>query len=447
MLSRKRSTSAESESRRTKPRLCSIDADNASQAMPQTAVKLAYSTVLRMAGPISPVAFQQPSSLLTFSYSPSHELEFTDSALRYYVHPPRNADLRHGYDRWIRRPEERGRIDNLLRAVIRVRTNMDAQDLNGAGWLRDIGIVSWRGVMTKIMTAPYEERDSWELNVMMVDGTLYFEEHLTENKLAEKNNVAPHHRMQMYYGYAFESYCTSSTPAPSKGTAAGTWGGDVNTNVQWCSVVKTKLGDTRIVIGGEVDCVRGHFTGNTDSFVELKTSLIIRGAQDEAHFEKKLLKFYFQSFLLGVPIVVGFRTAAGRLSKVQSFRTMEIPRLVRNKPGAWDPLVCLDWGKRFIELLKSTIVSRPSTLGDPLPVWRVKFTPRSGVTISPLDKPGLDEVVNGEDRVGFLPQWYFDDIRSAERRSSELHPSVNARSAGPNASPEKTSTLPPGWQI
>jgi hypothetical protein len=35
------------------------------------------------------------------------------------------------------------------------------------------------------------------------------------------------------------------------------WGGDVNTNVQWCSVVRTKLGDTRVVIGGEVDCVKG----------------------------------------------------------------------------------------------------------------------------------------------------------------------------------------------
>ena len=31
----------------------------------------------------------------------------------------------------------------------------------------------------------------------------------------------------------------------------------MDTNVQWCSVVKTKLGDTRMVIGGEVDCVRG----------------------------------------------------------------------------------------------------------------------------------------------------------------------------------------------
>lgn len=110
----------------------------------------------------------------------------------------------------------------------------------------------------------------------------------------------------MYYGYAFESYCTSAHP-PNKDHAprSSGWGEDVDTNVQWCSVVKTKLADTRIVIGGEVDCVRGaliilvlvqettrlicnsdRFDGSTDRFVELKTSLTIRDPRAEARFEK-----------------------------------------------------------------------------------------------------------------------------------------------------------------
>ena len=74
----------------------------------------------------------------------------------------------------------------------------------------------------------------------------------------DRNDIAPHHRLQMYYGYAFESYCTS-TCSPKQGprNSQEGWGGDVDTNVQWCSVAKTKLADTRIVIGGEVDCVRG----------------------------------------------------------------------------------------------------------------------------------------------------------------------------------------------
>jgi RAT1-interacting protein len=37
-----------------------------------------------------------------------------------------------------------------------------------------------------MLTAPYEERDVWELNVMCVDGTMYFEEHLSDEKLKEK---------------------------------------------------------------------------------------------------------------------------------------------------------------------------------------------------------------------------------------------------------------------
>ena len=74
--------------------------------------------------------------------------------------------------------------------------------------------------------------------------------------------MEPRHRIQTYYGYSFESYCTSSTPGRCEQNTSGSsstvdLGSDVDTNVQWCSVVKTKLGDTRIVIGGEVDCVRG----------------------------------------------------------------------------------------------------------------------------------------------------------------------------------------------
>ena len=95
------------------------------------------------------VPFQQPQQLLTFSYTPAHELEFTDSALRYYVGPPPGADLRYGYERWIKRPEEKGRVDNLLRAVSRICEKMDTAGTNGADWLKSIGVVSWRGVMTK----------------------------------------------------------------------------------------------------------------------------------------------------------------------------------------------------------------------------------------------------------------------------------------------------------
>lgn len=36
------------------------------------------------------------------------------------------------------------------------------------------------------MTAPYEERDGWELNVMLIDGTMYLEEHHSHERLRQK---------------------------------------------------------------------------------------------------------------------------------------------------------------------------------------------------------------------------------------------------------------------
>lgn len=96
-----------------------------------------------------PPPFQQPLPLLTFSYTPSRTLEFTNSALRYFVDPPRGADLGYGYERWVKRPEERGRIDGLLTAWEKIRSG---GVLGGS----EVGVVAWRGVITKYVTPfPY----------------------------------------------------------------------------------------------------------------------------------------------------------------------------------------------------------------------------------------------------------------------------------------------------
>ena len=67
--------------------------------------------------------------------------------------------------------------------------------------------------------------------------------------------------------------------------------------------MKTKLGSSRLILGGEVDCVKGErqwpvevewsnpdsagqYAGNASSLVELKTSQIIRNKGDEARFDK-----------------------------------------------------------------------------------------------------------------------------------------------------------------
>lgn len=126
---------------------------------------------------------------------------------------------------------------------------------------------------------------------------LYLEESNPPAKLAAK--TASEHSgpsaLPSYYGYAFEAYCTttSSNPTPAPANKDHLHDDEFsvpNTNVQWCSVVKTSLGAFRTLVGGEVDCVRPgadprHLVATRD-FVELKTNLVIQSQRDEVNFER-----------------------------------------------------------------------------------------------------------------------------------------------------------------
>ena len=43
--------------------------------------------------------------------------------------------------------------------------------------LRRVGLITWRGMATKLMTALYETREGWEMQAMVLDGVLYLEEY------------------------------------------------------------------------------------------------------------------------------------------------------------------------------------------------------------------------------------------------------------------------------
>ncbi len=64
--------------------------------------------------------------------------------------------------------------------------------------------------------------------------------------------------------------------------------------------------------------------GNRNMGVEIYNYLIIH---TPSLFRNKLMKWWAQSFLLGVPkIVCGFRDDNGTVNSLHSFRTIDIPR-------------------------------------------------------------------------------------------------------------------------
>ena len=87
------------------------------------------------------------------------------------------------------------------------------------------------------------------------------------------------------------------------------------------------------------------------NWVELKTSVEIENDRDMLKYERKLLKFWIQSFLLGVPkIVVGFRDRNGILQRLEEMETKNIPGLVKRRgKGTWDGNLCINFTASFLE--------------------------------------------------------------------------------------------------
>lgn len=123
-------------------------------------------------------------------------------------------------------------------------------------------------------------------------------------------------------------------------------------------MVRTAIDDVVLCLGGEVDCIWDAKPADPSSrpinWVELKTCAEIRNPNDELWFkEKKLMKFWIQSYLLGVPkLVVGFRDRQGRLRKIDEMETAMIPRMVNSDPRVrWSADGCVDFAARFLKCM------------------------------------------------------------------------------------------------
>ncbi|GAA5948851.1 hypothetical protein JCM3765_003926 [Sporobolomyces pararoseus] len=393
--------------------------------------------------------FQLPKHLTSFSYSPTRELlldqDRKDESLAIYREPQIGSDLNRGFEQATWRD---GSIDEGLDSLLDTLAAYAESDPTGAvdEMLGKIAVITWRGMMTKLMLAVYEmenaskgmRADGWEMNAMLIDGCLYLEESNPPDKLAAKAQNESSFALQSYYGYSFESYSTTS---PSASASTNDEFSIPNPNVQWCSVVKTNLAGFRMIIGGEVDCVQPETDLDkieTKDFIELKTNILIQSQRDEANFERqKLLKHYAQSFLLGVPTVtVGFRTRQGELTALQTFNTLDIPRFVRGKPHSWEPVACLTSARSLLvfihQSLSSYVASNASEIDEyesskASPVFRISFSPQVG---SNGEQPGVKirlvegeeykrDVLRGkkgEERVGFLLKRWVDEVKARRER-------------------------------
>lgn len=180
--------------------------------------------------------YSQPREVAYFSYDQHRRLLLNSrEALEYYQAPSLPLDLNKGYPHdYITRNPAPERLDALLKAI------------GGLQLKSTPKFCTWRGIITKIMCTPYALRDDWELGATLYKGTIYLEEHESNDRQESKFGKFDDQKLFCYYGYKFESCCTSGESDA------------VNTNVQYCSIFTSKLGDYDLLLGGEVDCLFGN---------------------------------------------------------------------------------------------------------------------------------------------------------------------------------------------
>ncbi|KAK4364508.1 hypothetical protein RND71_015866 [Anisodus tanguticus] len=278
-----------------------------------------------------------PCELACFSRVEGGDVYFDDRSLRLFkrlITEDVGADLNDGFDTFIEKKDLGSQgFGDLLASIRNKNIPLDRMHF-----------VTYRNNLNKIMATAYLRHEPWEMGVHKRKGVVYLDVHkLPERPKSELD------RRRCYWGYCFESLATED-PRRSDGEGIH----DVDANVEYCSVVKTKLGAHRILMGAEMDCCDSTDDGRR-FYVELKTSRELDYHTEERYEREKLLKFWIQSFLAGVPyIVVGFRDDAGRLVRTERLRTKDITHRVKMK-SYWQGGVCLAFADEVLCWLYGTV--------------------------------------------------------------------------------------------
>jgi len=188
---------------------------------------------------------------------------------------------------------------------------------------------------------------------------------------------------------------------------------DIDPDVQWLSTVNRKLGDLNIVLAGEVDCIKGRYTGQPDTFLELKTRKIADRPESRSFLWYK--KLYMQSYLLGVPeLFIGYHSDS-ILRRTEAINVADLPSRMGRGGQSWNPQPELDRGYTALTAIRRScseqLAQCPSICDDK--VCRVEVA-KGIVKIRALTAPEVSdlEITSGsEQRIGIVPSEVIERLR------------------------------------
>eukprot|EP00386_Alphamonas_edax_P001266 GDKI01003698.1.p1 GENE.GDKI01003698.1~~GDKI01003698.1.p1 ORF type:complete len:360 (+),score=68.85 GDKI01003698.1:39-1118(+) len=297
----------------------------------------------------APSEFGQPIEVAHFSYSQKGGLRFDRSSLKTFRPPPTPYNLNEGFETYAQQQHsDNGAVGESKSSAPLDRILQAHSHHQPATSIYNYDLVTYRNNINKLMLTPFNthpQYGAWSMGVHRVNNTIFLDVHThDEGGDAEQQKV-------FYRGYKFEHICTADDPRTP-----------VDTSDEYCTVVKTRVGDRRLLIGAEID----GWDPAGNSYVELKLVLPPNNPRsNDAFLRDKLLKFFIQSHVAGVPtIVCGERDHSGTLQALRPIKTVKIPCMAneRNPPNVrWDHRVSVRFLNSIIDFLFEKM--KPNTSG------------------------------------------------------------------------------------
>jgi len=350
--------------------------------------------------------FNRPRKVGHFSVDGERKFRDDDSQLRYFAPPVNrfgqpmkkpNFNLSMGMDdpNNVYKDEKLFEgLDNLLKWCV---AHWD--QVCGEG-LTQPNVMTWRGVLTKIMNCPYDNNTKWNICAIKYKGTIYLAEYKTDEQHAQQEQLPKWIKRTMYWGRKVENYLTSPKPGqPSTPKEP------INENAEYVSVFRSQLGKIQLLYGAEVDCIDHTMAEEYKppaNFIEIKTQSELRDKNRKSNFRKyKLSKWWAQSYLAGIPrVMTAFRDDRGFVNLLEVIETQAMPRVAAQESYSWTPQTMMGFLERFLTFIRDVMakVDDVTYVFEWDPDWEgIVFT---------FDPDQTKEHY-------FIPQWFKDHINNA----------------------------------
>ncbi|WPK26828.1 hypothetical protein PUMCH_004190 [Australozyma saopauloensis] len=289
-------------------------------------------------------------------------------------------------------------------------------------------IITFRGIMTKLLTLPYNLNSPIDMYAIAYDGQIFLKNNdeldqsrrdKEQEELSSNPQKKEHLERCEYVGYKFETITTLPKPwaqcsrpmiekRPKK---------VVNNYEQYISVVRSGIGKVKTVLAGEVDCIWDFLPEGGENilphYAELKTSRVVDTPHHAMQFEKKLFRTWAQCFLIGIKrVVYGFRDDQYILKDVEVYDTEEIPLLIKDNeiPRSNNPrILCIEalkWYGALLEWLVQSIDRNNEQVA-----YKIRYVPgQNQVQLSECSKEENEKLRNGAILSEEFKQWR-DSIR------------------------------------